>query len=140
MNLREPRNDDVEVNLTPLIDVVFLLLIFFMVSTTFIDESAINLTLPESSQESNKENPEQIEITIDQKNHIYINGKKLVNSQLETVRNALASASEVSLEKPVIITADEQTPYQAVIDIMDAARQIGLLHITFATRNRKQQK
>ena len=133
MNLRPQRRDDVELNITPLIDVVFLLLIFFMVSTTFDRESEINITLPEASEEYTEVEIDKIEISIDAEGKIYVNEQVLLNSQLNTIREALRNAA-YDLDKPqILISADAEATHQAVVRVMDAARQLDLVKITFAT-------
>ena len=134
MNLRRQRRDDVELDITPLIDVVFLLLIFFMVSTTFERESEINITLPEASEEYTEVIPDAVNIDIDVQNRIYVNKQALVNTQLLTIREAIRDSIHDMKEPTVIISADAETSHQMVIKIMDAARQLGLVKITFATQ------
>jgi len=138
VNFRQPRSREVDVNLTPLIDVVFLLLIFFMVSTTFVKESKIDLTLPEASEELREHAVTRIEVAIDREGNVFVNEQALVNSRVETIRQALAEArgSEQGADPVVVISADAQTSHQAVVDTMDAARQAGLLRVTFPTRTR----
>ena len=133
MNLRPQRRDDVELNITPLIDVVFLLLIFFMVSTTFDRESEINITLPEASEEYTEVEIDKIEISIDAEGRIYVNEQVLLNSQLNTIREALRNAAYDLDEPQILISADAEATHQAVVRVMDAARQLDLVKITFAT-------
>ena len=137
MNLRPQRKDDVELNLTPLIDVVFLLLIFFMVSTTFQRASEINLTLPEASEEYTEAKPDSVKVDIDVQGRVFVNGKQLVNTQLLTIREALRDAARDVKNPPLIIAADANARHQMVIKVMDAARQLGLIKITFATQKIK---
>lgn len=140
MNLRPQRKDDVELNITPLIDVVFLLLIFFMVSTTFDRESEINITLPEASEEYTEIEPDAVYVEIDTEGRVFINEQPLVNTQLLTIREALRDAI-IDLEAPpVIISADAKATHQMVIRVMDAARQLGLVKITFATQKIREQE
>lgn len=134
MNFRPQRKDDVDVNITPLIDVVFLLLIFFMVSTTFDRESEINITLPKASEEYTDVKPDAVNIEVDIQGRVYINKQPLINSQLTTIREAIRNAIHDMENPPVIINADAQAAYQLVIRVMDAARQLGLVNITFATQ------
>ena len=134
MNLRPQRHDDVDLNITPLIDVVFLLLIFFMVSTTFEKESEINITLPEASEEYTESQFDKVEISIDAEGRLFVNEQALVNSQLDTIREAIRSAL-FDLEDPqIIISADAKATHQLVVRVMDAARQLDLVKITFATQ------
>ena len=134
MNFRPEVREKVDLNITPLIDVVFLLLIFFMVSTTFERESEINITLPEASKEITQAKPDSINIGIDAQSRIYINDKALLNSQLSTIKEAIFDALGSLEEATVIISADAKTSHQSVIRVMDAARQLGLVRITFATQ------
>ena len=137
MNFRPQRKEDVELNLTPLIDVVFLLLIFFMVSTTFQRASEINLTLPKASEEYTESKPDAVRVAIDVQGRVFVNDKLLANTQLFTIREALRDATRDLKEPPVIISADANARHQMVIKVMDAARQLGLLKITFATQKIK---
>ncbi|MCK5668518.1 MAG: biopolymer transporter ExbD [Gammaproteobacteria bacterium] len=134
MNFKPNPPEEVDLNITPLIDVVFLLLIFFMVSTTFDHESEVNITLPQASKEIAQAKPDAINVAIDGESRIFINKKELVNSQISTIKEALYDISFDLEDAPIIISADEETPYQVVIRTMDAARQLGLIKITFATR------
>jgi biopolymer transport protein ExbD len=135
MNLRDKTYDELEINLTPLIDVVFLLLIFFMVSTTFIHESEITLNLPEASKNAQEDKTQALSISIDSKGRYYLNGVALVNTQMETLKRAMSAAAGVD-QPQVVISADGNATHQNVINVMDAARQLGLLKITFTTRIR----
>lgn len=140
MNFKPRQEQDLDVNLTPLIDVVFLLLIFFMVSTTFVRESEIDLTLPEASEEQRDLPLDKIEIAVDKNGQYFVNGKALVNSQLDTMKAALRELATSDGEPLVIISADAQANHQSVITVMDAARQVGLVRITFPTKIRDETK
>lgn len=133
MNLRQSSSEDPEVNLTPLIDVVFILLIFFMVSTTFLKESEIKIELPEASGEPLEEHREQLEIVIDAEGHYFIDQQQVVNTELETLKKAIQKYIGDQTELPVVIRADRTTPYEAVIRAMDATAQMGLLNMSLAT-------
>ncbi|HFC53470.1 MAG TPA: biopolymer transporter ExbD [Gammaproteobacteria bacterium] len=135
MNLRPNRSsEEVEINLTPLIDVVFLLLIFFMVSTTFTRESEVSVDLPEASGEALEVKPQVVEISIDAQGHYFINRQGVINTQLSTLKRAIRKAAAGSSEPQLIISADRKTPHEFVVRAMDAARQLNFTHLTFATR------
>ena len=134
MKFRRQSDTEVSVNLTPLIDVVFLLLIFFMVSTTFTKETHLSIDLPESSGELLEQQPQQIELVINEDGEFAINGQTLVNSRIETIKRALAKVSEGDHGLPLIITADANTPYQSVVTAMDAAGQMGFANLSMTTR------
>ncbi len=134
MNFRKDKLEPVHLDITPLIDVVFLLLIFFMVSTTFEHNSEINITLPTSSKEVKEAKPDSVNISLDASGNVYINDKALVNAQLETIKQALSEAVLGIDEPPIIISADAEASHQSVIKVMDAARQLNLIRITFMTQ------
>lgn len=134
MNFRSQRHSETEINITPLIDVVFLLLIFFMVSTTFERESEIRITLPEASEEQAEAKPDFILVRIDAQGQIYIDDDPLLNNRVSTIHAALQEQARGVTDLPVIIRADAQVSHQMVIKVMDAARRSGLVNVTFATR------
>jgi len=133
VRLQPSRQQPPDINLAPLIDVVFLLLIFFMVSTTFKHESEIKIELPRAGEKAAEEIERKlIDLTIDQEGRFYVNREAVVNTQLETLMRALGKAAGDNKDLPVLISADARTPHQAVMTAMDAASRSGLLHITFA--------
>lgn len=133
MNFRHRRDNEPDVNITPLIDIVFLLLIFFMVSTTFKQEFEVGIDLPQAASES-KLSEKLLEITIDRTGNYYVNRQKLVNTQAAILKQAMKKAAKGNLKIPVVISADAKTPHQSVIQAMDAARQLGFSRLTFATQ------
>ena len=135
--LRTKRDNDLDLNITPLIDVVFLLLIFFMVSTTFQRESEISIELPEASGKVAKNEKKVIEISIDNQGNYFINQRKVKDSNIKTLKKAISLVRGEAKEPKLIISADKLTPHQSVVRAMDAARQLGLVHLTFATRQVK---
>ena len=126
---------ELDVNLTPLIDVVFLLLIFFMVSTTFIKDSHLSINLPEASGDMTSISKERIEITISKSGHFAINDVPLVNNTLRTLKSGIEKVSRGNNKVPMIVTADASTPHQAVVTAMDAAGQLGFIRLSITTRN-----
>ena len=133
MNLRRQRTDEPDINLTPLIDVVFLLLIFFMVSTTFKRDAELAVELPEASAEPAVREQNILELVIDAQGRYFLGDKELVNRRLETVKQALADAAGEQRDRPLVIRADAQTPHQAVVTAMDAAGQLGFKRLSIAT-------
>ncbi|MFN2309821.1 MAG: ExbD/TolR family protein [Gammaproteobacteria bacterium] len=133
MNLRPQRRDDPEVNLTPLIDVVFLLLIFFMVSTTFDREAQLKVALPQAST-APVEVPEQVlEITINVNGDFFIDDQQVINTEPETLRRAIVQSIGARRDLPVILRADARSPFQAVVTAMDVTGQLGLTQLSLAT-------
>ena len=134
LNLR-PRTQP-EVNLTSLIDVVLLLLIFFMVSTSFVKQSQITISLPEADSTAIVEEvPEQIDIMITETGGFLVNGRELVNNRPETIRNALQKASGGNTSLPLTISADANARHQYVVTAMDVAGKLGFVQISIATVN-----
>ena len=133
MNLQPGGEDEPEVNLTPLIDVVFLLLIFFMVSTTFEQQSRIQIELPEATASPEEIEEESIEIIIDAQGRYFIGEEQVVNTELKTLKSAISKVVGDRGTVPVTIRADASTPHQAVITALDATSQLGLTHISLAT-------
>ena len=129
---RQPR-EELDLNLTPLIDVVFLLLIFFMVSTTFQKESEISLQLPRASTEPPESVPENLEIVIDAAGAFYVNDQELLKRDVESLQGAIYELAGGDRDLPVTIRADAQTPHQAVVTAMDAAARLGMLRLSIAT-------
>lgn len=132
------KKQEITVNLTPLIDVVFLLLIFFMVSTSFTRETQIKLELPKASVEPLDTKPETLEISIDKEGRYFVNGKGLVNQSLGTLKAAIKPSIEANKDTPVIISADANTPYQSVVTAMDATSQLGVVNLQMATQRNEE--
>ncbi|MBU2097555.1 MULTISPECIES: ExbD/TolR family protein [Oceanospirillaceae] len=134
MNFKRQNREAVDVNLTPLIDIVFLLLIFFMVSTTFTKENHLSIDLPEATAEASETQPQAIEILISASGEYSINDQTLINHQLDTLKRGLQKALANRQTAPVVITADAKTPHEAVVRAMDAAGQLGLVNLSITTR------
>ena len=136
MNLRPGhKEENVEVNLTPLIDVVFLLLIFFMVSTTFDRHARLKGSLPESSAKATQQQAEPLVLSIDARGNYFLNERQLVNKQLDTLKQAIRkTVGEQDISKvAIVLRADANTPHQAVVRAMDAASQLGMTRLSIAT-------
>ena len=126
MKFRRQKIDEVNINLTPLIDVVFLLLIFFMVTTTFkqTDELTIELPSAQATQISDSVK-NKIEILITADGQYSLNGRTLINEKADTLKQGILEVSEGDTERPLIITADAKASYELVLRIYDAAAQLG---------------
>ena len=123
------------ISMTPLIDVVFLLLIFFMVSTTFVRETQLKLDLPEANGEPQEVAPATIEIVIDRQGEYAVSGRMLIDNDKKTLVRALAEVRDPSQASPrVIITADANAAHQAVVRAMDAAGSVGWTQISLTTQ------
>lgn len=134
MQFRRQRREEDSINLTPLIDVVFLLLIFFMVSTTFTNSTHLTIDLPEAVGTPTRDNDLQLDIVIGADGSYQLNGQPLINSQADTLKAALLGVAEGDTETPLTITADARTPHQAVVTAMDVAGQAGFNRLSITTR------
>lgn len=133
MRFRQNRREEPEINLVPMIDCILFLLLFFAVTTSFTRQSDITVDLPEAS--STQQAPETpLEVVIDAQGRYYLDNQLLVNRQVETLKRALEKQMDGKRETTLLITADGQTPHQAVVTAMDAARQVGITHVSLATR------
>ncbi len=138
MNLRPGHKEEsVEVNLTPLIDVVFLLLIFFMVTTTFDRHARLKVSLPESSSKATQQQAEPLVLSIDAKGNYFLNDRQLINRKLDTLKQALQKTigqdKKDYKDVALVLRADANTPHQSVVRAMDAASQLGLSRLSIAT-------
>lgn len=136
MNLNVRDREEPEVNLTSLIDVVLLLLIFFMVSTSFVKQSQISIRLPEADSSPIVEDvPEVIDLMITEQGKVLVNGRELINNRPETIRNALQKISGGDHSLPLTISADANARHQFVVTAMDVAGKLGFVQINIATIN-----
>ena len=139
MKFRHKRKADAGINLTPLIDVVFLLLIFFMVTTTFTKETRLVIDLPEAGGEPVEEPPEVLELLITKEGSYSLNGQNLINRDIKTIMAALRDASSGNNDLPLVITADAEATHQSVITAMDAAGRLGFSQLNIATQKPEEQ-
>ncbi len=137
MNFTRAEEDRLDVNITPLIDVVFLLLIFFMVTTTFNQQAELRVDLPEASAEIQALENIPIEITIDPAGIYFVNGQSLAKNDALTLLLSLQKIVGGDGEKSVIIRADATTPHQAVVTAMDTVAKAGVSKLSIATSKPK---
>lgn len=120
--------------MTPLIDVVFLLLIFFMVTTTFSRETRLLVNLPEANAEAAESNPAQIEILVARDGSFSINGRALINSRIQTLVQGLEIESGGNHNLPILLIADADATHQSVVTAMDGIGQSGFTRLNIATQ------
>jgi biopolymer transport protein ExbD len=124
--------EDVNINLTPLIDVVFLLLLFFMVSTTFDTTSQLKIRLPEASRSQVAQPPQKVNLSIDARGNFYVNSRELTNRKSATLKAAL-ERSMADGKLPIVIQSDAESPVQSLVTAMDVVGQMGLPQVSIAT-------
>ncbi|AEF54875.1 ExbD/TolR family protein [Marinomonas posidonica] len=127
MKFRRQKIDDVQINLTPLIDVVFLLLIFFMVSTTFNQSTELTIDLPTATSDAPASDRDKtVELVITADGQYVINGQTLINEKVATLVQGLREVTQGDNTRPLIITADAQSSYEMVLRVYDAAAKLGI--------------
>ncbi|AKS42191.1 ExbD/TolR family protein [Wenzhouxiangella marina] len=132
MKLYDEEREEPEINLTSLIDVVFLLLIFFMVSTTFERQSLISLQLPEASTAQSENLPRLIELVVTDDGRLFIDEEQLADDRRATIQAAIAAAFEREPEATLVIRADAEAAHRLVVRAMDAAAAEGIERLTIA--------
>ena len=134
MKLQAHFKEEPTVDMTSLIDVVFLLLIFFMVSTTFEHQAVLKVDLPEASAvDAPGEQAERLELVIDSSGLMYLNDQQLIDSDARTLRAAFEQAAGDKRDLPLILRADRETPHHFVVTAMDVAGQLGFRNLSIAT-------
>jgi biopolymer transport protein ExbD len=134
MKLQSRSREEPEINVISLVDVLLVLVLFFMVSTSFLRETEISLQLPEATVETEQTASSQtLEIMITQKGSYLVNGRELVNSERRTLRAAIERVMGDKRDVPVFIRADAAASHQSVITAMDVAGQLGYVKINIAT-------
>jgi biopolymer transport protein ExbD len=133
VNLRTRPREQPEVNLTSLIDVVLLLLVFFMVSTSFLKATEIRLQLPQADARPRVEPAAEIEIVVSAAGDYFVDGKELVNRRPETLQRALEQVAGGNRDLPITIRADGRATHQSVVTAMDIVGRLGFSRIVIAT-------
>ena len=135
MNFRKHHPEDPEINLIPFIDVLLVVLIFLMLSTTYSKFTELQVTLPVANAERPRDNPREVIVSVSGDGRYAVNRKLLEGRSIELLTAELVAASEGAKDTVIIISADATTAHQSVITVMDAARRAGLPRLTFATQN-----
>jgi biopolymer transport protein ExbD len=134
MNFRPRRRDYPDLNLIPMIDVLIVLLIFLVLTTTFSREAELQIRLPEATGQQVTEE-KNVDVVIDMEGRYFINEHQVVNTQINTLKKAILEAAGENKDPLLVINADQKTTHQAVITVLDAASQLGFTHVTFATKS-----
>ena len=138
MNFQRGRNrEEPEINLIPMIDVLLVILIFLMVTTTYSKFAGLEINLPTADAQTQKDKPNEIDVVVTSSGSVLVN-KTSVNGGVEAIAQSLQRAADGAREPVVIINADAKAAHQNVIDVMQAARNAGLSHISFATQQKQQ--
>lgn len=130
---RQPRSE-VDINLIPFLDVLIFLLVYFMVSTTFTRESHLSIDLPVAEGRQMQVGGDEVEILVDESGNYRVNGESLVDNRMRTLQAAIYKISAGDTTMPLIISADAQADHEDVVQAMDAAGQMGFVHLSITTR------
>jgi biopolymer transport protein ExbD len=138
MNFRPRKKEEPEINLIPFIDVLLVVLIFLMLSTTYSKFTELQLKLPTADADAQRDYPKEIIVAVGADGRYSIKGQPVSGRSVEAVAQALGAAATAGKDSVVIISADATAPHQSVITVMEAARRSGLVQITFATQSSAQ--
>jgi biopolymer transport protein ExbD len=131
---RGQHRDEPEINLIPMIDVLLVILIFLMVTTTYAKFSELQINLPQAAGEPAKEKPAQVNVAVDAAGNYQINNSTVNFANIANLSSALKKAAGDSTAPVIVINADAKANYQSVINVMEAAREAGMVRVTFATQ------
>jgi biopolymer transport protein ExbD len=134
MNFRKPRPEEPEINLIAFIDVLLVVLIFLMLSTTYSKFTELQLTLPSANAEQLKDRPAEIIVSVAADGRYTVNRQAVDGRNVEVLSSALSAAAKDQKEPVVIVSADATAAHQSVINVLDAARRAGLPRLTFAAQ------
>ncbi len=134
MNFRPGTRDEPEINLIPFIDILLVVLIFLMLTTTYSKFTQLQVNLPVADAQAQRDNPKEIIVSISADGRYAVNKDLVEGATVEVLTRALTQSAEDSKETIIIISADAAATHQSVINVMDAARRAGLVQITFATQ------
>jgi len=134
MNFRPRTKDEPEINLIPFIDVLLVILIFLMLTTTYSRFTELQLTLPVANSQQLRDRPKEVIVAVSADGRYAVNQETLGGNSVEQISSALVAAAPAGGQSVLIISADAAAPHQAVVTVMEAARRVGLEQITFATQ------
>ena len=138
MNFRPRQRDEPEINLIPFIDVLLVVLIFLMLSTTYSKFTELQVKLPLADAEQQRDYPKEVIVAVSSDGRYMVNRTPVEGRSIEILGAALRDAAKVGRDSVIIISADASATHQAVITVMEAARRSGLTQITFATQTAAQ--
>jgi len=134
MRIRDPRaRDEPDINLVPLIDVILVLIIFFVVTTTFDARSMLRLELPQATGEPATTQADALVLLVNADGRYFVQDREVLRTDVDALRQVLAEVAGGDRDRPVLLRADARTPHQAVVTALDAVGQLGFRHVSIAT-------
>ena len=134
MRIRDHRAfDEPDINLVPLIDVILVLIIFFVVTTTFDARSMLKLELPQATGEPATSDTRALVVLVNADGRFFVQDREVLRTDIDSLRSVIAEVAGDDRERPVLLRADARTPHQAVVTALDAVGQLGFTHVSIAT-------
>lgn len=133
MRIGNGRADEFEINVIPLIDVMLTLLMFFVLTTTFVQQGHMKVSLPQASDQASAPAHDTLLVVIDKEGHFFVGNNRVLGDDEATLKRAIQAVAADDHDRPVLLRADALTPHQAVVTAMDALGQLGFSHLSIAT-------
>ncbi len=133
MRIGRSREDDFEINVVSLIDVLLTLLMFFVLTTTFVQQGRMKVSLPQASDKAEAPAADTLVLVIDRQGHFFVGNNRVLGDDEATLKNAILGVAGSSHDRPVLLRADALTPHQSVVTAMDALSQLGFSRLAIAT-------
>lgn len=133
MRIGNDNADEFEINVIPLIDVMLTLLMFFVLTTTFVQQGHMKVSLPQASDAASAPAKDALIVVIDKEGHFFVANNRVLGDDEATLKRAIEAVAGADRERPVLLRADGMTPHQAVVTAMDALGQLGFTHLSIAT-------
>lgn len=133
MRIGSRRTDEFEINVVSLIDVLLTLLMFFVLTTTFVQQGRLKVSLPQASDQASAPANDTLVVVVDREGHFFVANNRVLGDDEATLKRAIQAVAGSDRERPVLLRADGMTPHQAVVTAMDALGQLGFTHLSIAT-------
>jgi biopolymer transport protein ExbD len=134
MRIRDDRaHDEPEINLVPLIDVILVLVIFFVITTTFDARSTLQLQLPSASQQPSDVPAKALSVLVNAEGHYFVGDSEVLRTDVDALKQAISQAAGTDRDRPILLRADGRTPHQAVVTALDALAQLDFRRVSIAT-------
>ncbi len=138
MRIARRREDEFEINVVSLIDVLLTLLMFFVLTTTFVQQGHLKVSLPQASAQPQQTDRNALVLIVDRSGHFYVGNNRVLGNDEDALKKAIRAIAGDDRDRPVLLRADGLTPHQSVVTAMDALGQLGFSHLSIATTPEQQ--